>query len=306
MDLMQVIQGRDKEEAVFEQEGVIRYIFGLYKYVGGDLSFFCSHGREQVQAALHKIRTVKGGVIGQGLQAEVAQPQTAVSLGAVLKYILHAVSQGLHAHIIDLLQFRILQPQGLEGTVVSGGFRCYDRIGKNSLPLGRGIHHFQLNVAEAVASGQLQISGKLIQMDKFLLDPGSGKPAFIITGFRLDLFRHFREFQTQVQGRVHGGTCLVDVDLKGTDHMVTEIQDQRIIPFTSIFRKSVNLFFAVREAPPAQPGGVFNDINDPDGSVFCFFNDRPVGFRLGQQLFIVFELKAVIDLKCECHCIFLP
>ena len=141
-------------------------------------------------------------------------------------------------------------------------------------------------------------------MDEFLLDPGAGEPAVVITGLRFDLFGHLGKFQAQEEGGVHRGPRLVDMDFEGADHVTAEIEDQSVISLASVGGKLVNLLFTLCGSPAAQPGGIFDDIDDPGGAVLRLYDLRPVGFGLGKELFVMFEFKAVIDLKSECHCIF--
>ena len=96
------------------------------------------------------------------------------------------------------------------------------------------------------------------------------------------------------------------MDLEGADHVAAEIEDQGIISFASVGGKFVDFLFALCGSPAAQPGGIFDDIDDPDRTVLRLYDLRPVGFGFSQELFVMFECKAVIDLKCECHCIILP
>ena len=102
------------------------------------------------------------------------------------------------------------------------------------------------------------------------------------------------------------GTISFDMDFEGADHVTAEIEDQSVISLASVGGKLVNLLFTLCGSPAAQPGRIFDDIDNPDGAVLRLYDLRPVGFGLGQELFVMFEFKAVIDLKCECHCIFLP
>ena len=109
---------RDKKQRIIEHDGVIRFYIRFDEQSCTDAPAGKGAPGKKIKAALDQIVILIGLVIGQCLQAEIPDPQTAVALGAVFKYQLHAVMQGPAGYRIELHQNGIRGLVWLQGSLI--------------------------------------------------------------------------------------------------------------------------------------------------------------------------------------------
>ena len=172
---------------------IVHFDLRLSKQAGAYPPLFQRRAGKQVQAALYKIIIPECFVICQGLHPQIPHPQAAITLGAILKHILHTLPQGPAGHSIQVC-LPGCAGIGPQRPIISRGGGNAEGILQRKLILTADIQHLDLQVPEGIPPGQLQHSRQHIDMYLLLLDPAHADPAAVILRIFRKLTFPFRKF----------------------------------------------------------------------------------------------------------------
>ena len=163
-------------------------------------------------------------VICQCLQAQIAHPQAAIPLGAVLKHQLHAVVQGLAGHCVDLPEKCVFRLIGKQRRLVGGGDRLAVRALHHEIIFTGDIQYFKLHIAKSVTPLEAHFTGQHIHMDLLLLHPGCADPAVVILHVFRKLLLPLSKFQPQPGRRVRVTADKGEPDRHRADQVLAKVQ----------------------------------------------------------------------------------
>ena len=279
--LQVVAQAGDKEQGVVKQGGVVHLGPGLQEQAGPHPPLVLGEPGEQVQAPLDQSVVLKGGVVGQGLQAQVGDPQAAVPLGSVLEYQLHAVPHGSEGYPVQLFQLWVGHVQRRDGGQVGGGDASARHTVHHHLVLGGGVQHGEEQIAEGVPPGQFHPGGEHVHVDGLLLNPGPAHLAAVAGDVGGNLVGDLSEAQSE-KGRGIGGTAHRG---EGEGHiahlMAAEIQTEGVVPAHGAGRGEGGLQLFCGKA-----AAVGHDGHGPDGGDGGFDQDGGEGLGLCHKVLV--------------------